>query len=115
MGQNATEVHGVFYAGNSTTRGRFFTCGLGGLGQYNPVGYTSFTPLGVSGNYVACNKQLVIYGAVSASKVIMSRTNSSASIGVQSPAETFYYTAESWFRPSSTPGYDSYINMPPLL
>lgn len=108
VSNSVTEVHGVFYTRLSGGQGgKFYTCGVSGVG-------VEVSSLNSGPTYTNCGNTLTVYGAVSADQLILARTNSTVSAGVQQPAETFYFTPESWFGPSSTT-YDSFTNLPPVL
>jgi hypothetical protein len=104
-----TEVHGVFYAGG-TGKGIFYSCATSISAQ--------------STDYVTCKYPLTVYGAVTANKLVLSRSYGSlhASAGVTAvPAENFFYSPEVWLAPSSTTSgssstiYNSYVSLPPIL
>ena len=109
VNNNVAEIHGIFYIGGAG-KGNFYSCA---------------TATGVpSTDYNTCNHPLTVYGAVTANKLILSRTYGSvhASIGVAAaPAENFYYSPEVWLAPiTSTSGssgllYTSYVSLPPIL
>jgi|JI6StandDraft_1071083.scaffolds.fasta_scaffold03907_9 hypothetical protein len=116
VGENVGEIHGVFVSRGSGTSGEFISCGLdaGSIG-------VNYAKLAADANARSrCNKQLKVYGAVVASNFIMTRTfNSYASGGNHEPAEEFIYSPETWLmKPSkvvTTPTYDSYESLPPVL
>ncbi len=113
VSKDVTELHGVFYAGGNTTQGNFYTCGTNAT---TPIALTD------PNAYTNCNKQLTLYGAVTANKLILSRTygNLIAAGGAPAePAENFIYTPELWLAASTGTntgsGIDNYVSLPPVL
>ncbi len=106
---NVTELRGVYYAS-----GTFYSCAAGAA----PVAMTS------SGAYATCGRKLTVYGAVSAARLMLTRTYGSLiAFGATpaEPAEDFYYSPELWLSSGThrlTQGgvrYDSYVSLPPIL
>lgn len=107
-----TELRGVYYAAGSG--GTFYSCATGAA----PVSMTTSTA------YVTCGKKLTVYGAVAATKLMLTRTYGSLiAVGATpaEPAEVFYYSPELWLSRGMydlTRGgirYDSYVSLPPVL
>ena len=107
-----TELRGVYYAAGSG--GTFYSCATGAA----PVSMTTGTA------YVTCGKKLAVYGAVAATKLLLTRTYGSLiAVGATpaEPAEVFYYSPELWLstgtreRTSGGVRYDSYVSLPPIL
>lgn len=112
VGSAVTELHGAYYAGGSG--GAFYSCATGA----SPVTMTTSTA------YVTCGKKLTVYGAVAATKLMLTRTYGSLiAVGATpaEPAEEFYYSPELWLstgtreRTSGGVRYDSYVSLPPIL
>ena len=114
VNSNVQTVHGVFYAGDNDAadgvdNGNFYSCATAS-------GITST-------DYTICNNKLTVYGAVTANKLVLSRTYGTlhGTSAPGSPAENFYYSPEVWLaKPSSTSTnsntiYNSYVNLPPIL
>lgn len=105
-----SEVHGVFYAS-----GDFYSCATA---NNAPV------VLGTTSNYYnLCNRQLSVYGSVTANSLVLSRTYGTVrgSGAPNEPAENFYYSPEVWLAPSSNSNnisggdWSSFISLPPIL
>ena len=110
VNNNVSQIHGVFYVGGAG-QGNFYSCATG-------IGAPST-------DYNTCNHQLTVYGAVTANKLILSRTYGSvhATTGTPAaPAENFFYSPEVWLAPASSTSsnssdviYNSYVSLPPIL
>ena len=109
VNNNVSEIHGVFYVGGAG-QGNFYSCATG-------IGAPST-------DYDTCNHQLTVYGAVTANKLVLSRSYGSVHATTGTPAaaaENFFYSPEVWLAPatsttsSSGAIYNSYVSLPPIL
>lgn len=105
--RSVAEIHGTFYAAGNN-KGQFYSCALGAI---QPIDYSSLK------DHVAdCSKKLDVYGMVSASKLILARTNGGWASASPAPAEEFHQGPESWLTAGTgSKKYDSYISLPPVL
>ncbi len=104
-----TEVHGVYSAS-----GNYYSCANGST----PVDMSS------ASGYSDCRNRLVVYGAVAANQLVLTRTIGSIVPAPGIPvvsAEDFFYSPELWLAESSTGSagngvnYNSYVSLPPVL
>jgi len=99
--------------GNYITEGTFYTCGADAATGYDfsdPVTAANAAAIG------ACNSKLTIYGTISASKVLLSRTVGSYVTPAAGGAEIFKYGPEVWLgAPTSEKAFDNYVSLPPIL
>jgi hypothetical protein len=101
------EIHGSFYAAGDGSKGIFYSCALS---PSQPVDYHS-----LQSHVDDCRGKLDVYGTVSASKLILTRTNGSWSGTVPVPAEEFHQGPEAWLNGEKDDGFNSYISLPPVL
>lgn len=114
VNRTVTEIHGVYSAAGNGANGTFYSCANG------------MTPIATSAAsaYGDCNNRLLVYGAVAARNMTLTRTYGSlvSAPGVSTlPAEEFLYTPELWLAEDTSDGatrpirYDSYVSLPPVL
>lgn len=104
----ATDIHGVLVAKNGTV----YTCG-------DSTGGFSYATLGTAARISACSSSLTIYGAVTAQRVIFSRTsgNWTPASSDPNPSERILYSPEVWMHAQGNGNvpFEYYLSLPPVL
>jgi hypothetical protein len=103
-----SDIHGILIAKNGTV----YTCG-------DSSGGFSYATLGTTSRITACSSTLTIYGAVSAQKVIFSRTsgNWTPASPDPNPSERIFYSPEVWMHTQANGNvpFEYYLSLPPVL
>jgi hypothetical protein len=110
---DAQVIHGYF---ETTGSGKFYSCAIG----TTPVEQSA---LNDAAKVAACNHPLTVYGAVSSTEMVFSRTHNSlfGSAGANGPAERIVHSPELWLaKPSASTSngsfnFDAFMNLPPIL
>jgi hypothetical protein len=108
---DVTTIHGYFETSGS---GKFYSCAVGNT----PIEQDALADATTAGR---CNNPLTIYGAVSASEMVFSRTHSSLYSSSSQPAEKIVHSPELWLaKPTQSSGsgafdFDAFMNLPPVL
>lgn len=101
-------LHGNYIAG-----GNFYTCGVDAATGYD---FSDPTMANNAAAISACNRQLTLYGTISASKVLLGRTSGSYVTPAVGGAEIFNYGPETWMgAPNDQRAFDNYVSLPPIL